>query len=179
MPEADNPSTLNTSPFVVTLFASAVSGNASTEEIAFGNYRDECFVLASTNPKHPLRRKALALTIDTALWAFKLVRLRPFYRLVQDKLLYRIARSTNILLLQRQREPEYGKGLFATLLMAIASQKNMLIGFVGKSEAYLWRDRTLTKVVPEKGDREAVQTLVLGKDRYGITTATYSKYFVR
>lgn len=178
MRDTDNPSSLSMTPSSITLFASATRGERAEEKIAFGNYRDECFVLSSTDPHHPLKEDALQLTIDTALWAFKLVRLRPFYRLVPEKLLYRIIRSTNILLWQKQREPQYARGLNSTLLVSVATEKNFLVGFVGGAEAYLWSGDKLTLVAARKGDREKVRAMQLGSERYGIQTATYSTFFV-
>lgn len=178
MRDTGNPSSLSMTPSSITLFSGVTSGSAIEEKIAFGNYRDECFVLCSTDPHHPLKKETLDLTIDTALWAFKLVRLRPFYRLVPEKLLYRIIRSTNILLWQKQREPQYSRGLTSTLLVSVATGKNFLVGFVGGAETYLWSGDKLTLVVARKGDREAVRTMQLGKERYGIQTATCSAFFV-
>lgn len=128
---------------------------------ATGNLSDQCFVLATGAADFPNGETASKLAVDTAIWGYKLVRLRPFYWRDKRRLLRRIFRSTNIAVWQKHREPGFEVGLGANLLVLINGPLKFWLGSVGSDRLYLWRDGKLTQI-------NRPDTKLVGRERYGL-----------
>lgn len=146
-----------------TIFASTVSTDKSQ---IVENYQGECFALVEGKPNHA--NEAARLTADTAIWGYKVVRLRPFYWGDKRGLLRRIFRSTNIAVWQKQREPGFSDGLSASMAMAIVGPYKFWWANVGDTAIFLFRDGKLIKLSKADVNKSGSLTKAIGKERYGL-----------
>lgn len=140
--------------------ASQLQGERELQEDFFLNFNDECFVVTGgTGKSHG--DVASKLGAETAVWAYKLVRQRPYYW--QDKKLFmeRIFRSTNITLWQKRRERGFSDGLATAMEVLTIGARTFWLGHVGDSSSFLLHDGTLVKLT--KDDDKAI-----GVARYGL-----------
>lgn len=157
-----------------TLWAFATKGTPISEVVTLDQYGEECFVLSSSDARSPHAKGSASLACETALWTFRLERQRYYIWIVKEKLLYRIARSTNIRLWQKRREDGFAAGLSASLIAGIVTEKNFIMGYVGDGCAYWYQNGEVTPIAAAKGDRQKVAAMRLGVERYGIQIATKS-----
>lgn len=157
-----------------TLWAFATIGTPVSEVVMLDQYGEECFVLCSSDARSPHANMSASLACETALWTFRLERQRYYIWIVKEKLLYRMARSTNIRLWQKRREGGFAAGLSASLIAGIVTEKNFIMGYVGDGCAYWYQNGDVTPVTAAKGDRQTVAAMRLGEERYGIQIATKS-----
>jgi len=120
----------------------------------FGHFDDECFVITDGVSSLPHAKEAEELTRDTALWAYKVVRQRPFYWGEKLEFLKRIFRSTNLTLWQKRRDPGFDGGLASALMTLLVIEDYFWIGSAGNCNSFLFRDgliELLTKPDTEGG----------------------------
>lgn len=147
--------------------ASQLQGSREKQEDFFLNYNDECFVVADGVGGSPHGDVASKLGAETALWAYKLVRTRPFYWEDKKKLIARIFRSTNITLWQKQKESKY-QGLATTLDVIICSQNSYWFGHVGDGCIFLYRNGVLRQLTQDHVNKNNELTNFMGLRRYGL-----------
>lgn len=161
-----------------TLFACIQSqGKRPRQEDYFINYNDECFVVADGVGGEPHGDVASKFAADTALWAYKHVRLRPFYW--EDKKLFmkRIFRSSNLAVWQKQRETGFEDGMATTLLVVMLGTKTFWLGSVGDSSAFFWNGNMLRKLTTEDHDTDGYLTKAVGLQRLGLVPQYISGSF--
>ncbi|MBI4062321.1 serine/threonine-protein phosphatase [Candidatus Gottesmanbacteria bacterium] len=149
--------------------ASQRQGSRPNQEDYFGNFNDECFTLADGLGGLPHGEVASKLACETAIWAYREVRLRPYYWADKKLFLKRIFRSTNITLWQKQREKGFEGGMATTLIMCIMGEKSFWAGGVGDGRIYhLGSTGKLTSLLPDDVDPSGKLTNALGVNRYGL-----------
>ena len=99
--------------------------------IGFTHFTDECFIITDGVRSLPHAKEAEALTAETALWAYRVVRQRPFYWKEKLPFLKRIFRSTNLRLWQKRRDPGFDAGLASALMVLIVIQDYFWLGSAG------------------------------------------------
>lgn len=163
---------------IVLFAASQLQGGRPRQEDYFVNFNDECFIVADGVGGMPHGAEAAQLACETAEWAFRLVRQRPFYWDAKDFFLKRIVRSTNLRLWQKRREPGFSDGMATTLLIFLRSERRFWIGSVGDSSAFLFRDGVVRKLTTEDVDNRGNLTKVLGVQRLGIVPQIIQEQFL-
>ncbi|MDO8452080.1 MAG: hypothetical protein Q7S76_04400 [bacterium] len=160
-------------PLTFSVISASAEGQGKTGERreVFGTFNNECFVLSRGVEGLAHGDTASRLIVDTALWAYKLVRLRPFYWGDKTKFLKRIFRSSNLAVWQKRRETGFEDGLFGTLLVLMVGPKSFWIGTAGDSSAYLYRNHILKKLTNEDRNTKGVVTKALGFQRLGLVPA--------
>ena len=148
--------------------ASQLQGTRKTQEDYFINFNDECFVVCDGVGGLPHGELASQLAVDTAVWAYRLVRQRHAYWKDRKLLLHRIFRTTNITVWQKQREEGFGDGMATTLLVCIVIDRHFYIGNVGDSSAFLVHNGVVTKLTTEDRDAAGHLTKSIGTGRYGL-----------
>lgn len=164
---------------VTVLFAASQrQGERESQEDYFANFNDECFAVADGVSGMPNGQVAARLACETAIWAYKIVRLRPFYWGDKRLLVKRIFRTTNITLWQKQREKGFEDGIATTLVVCLLGDKSFWVGSVGDSRAYhLTTKGVLMSLVPDDLDPSGKLTKVVGANRYGLVPHTGGKEF--
>lgn len=159
--------------------ASQRQGERETQEDYFANFNDQCFAVADGVGGLANGQVAAHLACETALWAYRHVRIRPFYWTDKRLLLRRIFRTTNITLWQKQREKGYEAGLATTLVVCIVGDKSFWVGGVGDSHAYqLTTKGELSSLLPDDVDPYGKLTKVVGANRYGLVPNVAYREFV-
>lgn len=157
--------------------ASQLQGSRETQEDYFTNFNDECFVVADGVGGMPNGEVASQLACETAIWAYKLVRLRRYYWMDKRMFLKRIFRSTNIRVWQKRRESGFEQGLATTLLVCIVGTHTYWIGNAGDSSAFVFHEGTLTKITQDDVDTQGRLTKTVGTLRYGMIPGIWSGDF--
>lgn len=163
---------------VVLFAASQLQGERPHQEDYFVNFNDECFIVADGVGGMPHGAEAAKLACETAAWAYRLVRQRPFYWNAKDFFLKRIVRSTNMRLWQKRREPGFADGLATTLLIFLANDRRFWVGSVGDTSAFLFRGGAVRKLTTEDVDSHGNLIKVLGVQRFGIVPQIIQESFV-
>ncbi len=132
------------------------------QEDAIGNFNDECFVIADGIGSLPNADTAAKLTAETALWAYKVVRQRPYYWDEKQKFLDRIFRTTNLTLWQKRREDGFSEGLAAALIVLLTREDYYWLGQAGNCNCYLYRDGLIDLLTHEDIDSDGQITKAVG-----------------
>ena len=103
----------------------------------FTHFADECFIITDGVASLPHAKEAEELTAQTALWAYKVVRQRPFYWKEKLPFLKRIFRSTNLRLWQKRRDPGFDEGLASALMVLIVIEDYFWLGSAGNCNSFL------------------------------------------
>ena len=148
--------------------AGQLQGDRGKQEDRVGYFRDECFALADGVGGMPHGDVAAELAVETALWGYQQIRLRPTYWLDKRNFMRRIFRTTNIRVWQKRKEAGFGEGLAATLVVLLVGSKNMWVGTVGDSSAYLYREGLIAELTREDSDESGFLTDAVGVRRFGI-----------
>lgn len=135
------------------------------QEDAQQNFNDECFVIADGIGSLPNADIAAQLTSDTAIWAYKVVRQRPYYWDEKQRFLERIFRTTNLTLWQKRRETGFSEGLAAALLVLLTREDYYWLGQAGNCTGYLYRDGLIDVLTHEDIDDEGHITKAVGFGR--------------
>ncbi len=142
------------------------------------NFNDECFVLARGVDSLPHGGQAAQLACETAIWAYKHVRLRPFYWTDKTSFIRRIFRSTNMTIWQKRREPGFDDGLATSLLVAIVGPRAVWIGNAGTSSAFFFKNGQLIRITRQDTDEKGNVTKALGFQRLGLAAQNIHQKFV-
>lgn len=141
----------------------------------FVHSSDECFIITDGYPGLPHAKVAEQLTRETALWAYNVVRQRPFYWREKLGLLKRIFRSTNLTLWQKRRDPGYEAGLASALMVLIVINDYFWIGSAGNCNSFLFRDGLIDVLTRRDVDNEGMLTKAVGFARYQLIPAMHSE----
>jgi serine/threonine protein phosphatase PrpC len=141
----------------------------------FIHSNDECFIIADGYPGLPHAKEAEQLTCETALWAYNVVRQRPFYWGEKLRLLKRIFRSTNLTLWQKRRDPGYDAGLASALTVLIAIGDYFWLGSAGNCNSFLFRDGLIDVLTKRDVDDEGMLTKAVGFARKQLIPAMHSE----
>lgn len=159
----------------ITLFAAAqLPGARQHQEDYFLNFNEECVALADGVGGMPHGDVAARLACETAIWGYKQVRFRKTYWSDRKEFLKRIFRSTNIAVWQKQREEGFTDGMATTLTVSMVSIRNVWIGSVGDTPAYVLHKGVLRKITSDDIDREGYLTKTIGSQRYGLIPQVYT-----
>lgn len=152
-------------------------GSRETQEDAYASFYDECFAIADGVGGMPHGDEAAQLAVDTAIWAYRLVRTRPFYW--DDRKLFakRIFRTVNMRIWQKRREEGFEDGLATTLAVAMIGPRTAWIGSAGDSSVFVMREGTLIKLTHEDRDESGSLSKVLGVARLGLVPEFASTRF--
>lgn len=162
------------------LFAgSQLIGPKKIQEDCFANFNDECFIVTDGVGSLPHADYAARLAAETALWAYKVVRQRPFYWSEKPELLKRIFRSTNLTLWQKQREKGFEDGLAAALLVLLIGPDNFWVGMVGNCSAFLYREGLIDVLTKPDIDAEGMLIKAVGFGRRQLLPQRRSEKFIR
>lgn len=152
----------------VVFAAGQLQGGREHQEDFIGHYRDECFVIADGLGGLPHGEVAATLAGETALWGYRHIRLRPTYWTNKRFFMRRIFRSTNMSVWQKRKEPGFGEGFATTLVVLIIGSKNLWVGSVGDSKAFLYREGLIAELVREDVDEFGHLTGAIGVKRFGV-----------
>jgi serine/threonine protein phosphatase PrpC len=141
----------------------------------FVHSADECFIIADGVASLPHADVAEQLTRETALWAYQLVRQRPFYWKEKLSFLKRIFRSTNLTLWQKRRDPGFDAGLGSALTVLIVIRDYFWLGSAGNCNTYLYRDGLIDILTPRDVDDEGMLTKAAGFSRHQLIPAMHSE----
>jgi len=141
----------------------------------FVHSRDECFVIADGYPGLPHAMEAEQLTRETALWAYNVVRQRPFYWREKLGLLKRIFRSTNLTLWQKRRDPGFDAGLASALMVLIINGDYYWLGSAGNCNSFLFRDGLIDVLTKRDVDDEGMLTKAVGFARKQLIPVMHSE----
>lgn len=167
------------SPKDVLLFASRQhQGEKERQEDYVAHFNDECFVVCDGVGGLAHGDVAAKLASETALWAYKEVRLRRCYWLDKRQLIRRIFRTTNLTIWQKRREPGFEDGLATTLLVAIIGPRAVWVGSAGDSSCFVFRDGKLLRLTREDRDSQGNITRALGFVRLGLWPNAAQQRFV-
>lgn len=165
-----------TTPKEATVIA-AIAMDGGLHPGAAAVFSDECIAVAQALSEAPAGKIAVDHATETAVWAYKHVRTRPFYW--EDKKLFmkRIYRTVNLSIWQKQKDPSLTGMLQCSLLVMLVGPRNFWIGAVGDCQALVVRDGTVTRLVrDERSGGQLVKPL--GKQRLGITPQFVSNRFL-
>ncbi|OGG34960.1 hypothetical protein A2363_01935 [Candidatus Gottesmanbacteria bacterium RIFOXYB1_FULL_47_11] len=166
-------------PEDVTLFAGGQhTGERTIQEDALAHLNDECFVVADGVGSLPHASLAATLTANTAIWAYKVVRTRPFYWGEKLELLKRIFRSTNLTLWQKRREKGFEQGLAAALALVIIGPDNFWVGSSGNCSCFLYRESLIDELITPDIDGEGMLTKAVGFARKQLIPMRRSEKFL-
>jgi serine/threonine protein phosphatase PrpC len=141
----------------------------------FVHSQDECFVIADGYPGLPHAQEAEQLTRETALWAYTVVRQRPYYWKEKLKFLKRMFRSTNLTLWQKRRDPGFDAGLASALSVLIVIEDYFWFGSAGNCNSYLFRDGLIDILTKRDVDSEGMLTKAVGFARKQLIPAMHSE----
>ncbi len=140
----------------------------------FVHSTDECFIIADGYPGLPHANEAEQLTRQTGLWAYHMVRQRPFYWNSKAFLLKRIFRSTNLRLWQKRRDPGFDAGLASALTVLIVIGDFFWLGTAGNCNTYLYREGLIDILTPRDVDDDGMLTKAVGFARKQLIPAMHS-----
>jgi len=141
----------------------------------FTHSTDECFIIADGVESVPHASVAEQLTGETALWAYQMVRQRPFYWKEKLPFLKRIFRSKNLTLWQKRRDPGFDAGLGSALTVLIVIGDYFWLGSAGNCNTYLYRDGLIDILAPRDVDDEGMLTKAAGFSRHQLIPAMHSE----
>lgn len=128
----------------------------------FTHFNDECFIITDGVVSLPHARDAEQLTAETAVWAYKVVRQRPFYWKEKLPFLKRIFRSTNLRLWQKRRDRGFDGGLASALMVLIVIQDYFWLGSAGNCNSFLYRDGLIDVLTERDVDDDLMITKAVG-----------------
>lgn len=154
------------------------AGTPPARQDAVSVFSDECLALADGISAFPDGATAAKHAAETAVWAYKLVRTRPFYW--EDKKLFmkRIFRTVNLSIWQKQKMPEYRNGLHCSLLVTIFGPRNFWIGAVGDNSAILIREQSMLPLLNRTDDSFSENAKILGQQRLGLVPTFQGERFL-
>lgn len=141
----------------------------------FTHFNDECFLITDGVESLPHAKEAQALTAETALWAYKVVRQRPFYWKEKLPFLKRIFRSTNLRLWQKRRDPGYAEGLASALIVLITINDYFWIGSAGNCNSFLYREGLIDILTKRDVNDERMLTKAVGFARRQLIPSMHSE----
>ena len=143
-------------------------GGRTKQKDSFAIFRNECVVVADGVGGMPHGDIASRLAVETAIWGYKQIRLRPFYWRDKKLFIKRIFRSTNLAVWQKQKEDGYSDGLATTLSVIIIGSQKCWAGTVGDSRVILYRDGLIDFLTPPDANSTGFLTRAIGTQRLGI-----------
>lgn len=141
----------------------------------FTHFTDECFIITDGFPGLPHAKEAAALTAETALWAYKVVRQRPYYWKEKLHFLKRIFRSTNLRLWQKRRDRGYEEGLASALMALFVIDDYFWLGSAGNCNSFLFRDGLIDVLTKRDVDDEGMLTKAVGFARKQLIPTIHSE----
>lgn len=141
----------------------------------FVHSNDECFIIADGVQSLPHAAEAQDLTAETALWAYNMVRQRPFYWGEKLKFLKRMFRSTNLTLWQKRRDPGFDAGLASALMVLIVIEDYFWLGSAGNCNSFLFRDGLIDILTKRDVDDDGMLTKAVGFARKQLIPAMHSE----
>ncbi len=141
-------------------------------------FNSECIAIADGVSVMPHGDIASSFVCETAIWAYKHVRQRPYYWEEKTKLLQRIFRTTNLSLWQKRKESDFEDGLASTLCMAIFGKHKFWIGAVGDGRVYLIREGLVEELVSPESQSSLQIPMALGYQKTGILPRLVSERFI-
>lgn len=131
-------------------------------------FSDECVVLADGVGGMPHGEVAAILAAETAIWAYKHIRQRPYYWNDKKLFMKRIFRTCNMTVWQKQREVGFQDGMATTLLVAILGPQYFWLGTSGDTAGYVWHHGDVRQLTPPNRDEFGALTKALGVKRLGL-----------
>lgn len=153
-------------------------GTRDTQEDAYASFSDECYAIADGVGGMPHGEVASALSVETAVWAYRHVRTRPFYWDDRKLFMKRIFRTVNMRIWQKRREEGFEDGLATTLAVVMIGQRTAWVGSAGDSSVFIMREGNLVKLTHEDRDESGLLTKVLGIARLGLVPQFASVRFL-
>ena len=141
----------------------------------FVHSNDECFIIADGVQSLQHAKVAEQLTSETALWAYNMIRQRPFYWKEKLPFLKRIFRSTNLTLWQKRRDPGFDAGLASALMVLIVIEDYFWLGSAGNCNSFLFRDGLIDVLTARDVDSEGMLTKAVGFARHQLIPAMHSE----
>jgi serine/threonine protein phosphatase PrpC len=141
----------------------------------FAHLHDECFIITDGYPGLPHANVAEQLTRETALWAYSVVRQRPFYWKEKLSFLKRIFRSTNLTLWQKRRDPGFDAVLASALTVLLVIGDYFWLGTAGNCNSYLYRDGLIDILTSRDVDEDGMLTKAVGFSRKQLIPAMHSE----
>ncbi len=153
-------------------------GKKERQEDYVANLNDECFIVCDGGGGRAHGDVAAKLACETALWAYRQVRLRRCYWLDKRQLVRRIFRTTNLTVWQKRREPGFEDGLATTLLVAIIGPRAVWVGSAGDSSSFVFHEGQLLRLTRQDRDSQGNVTRALGFVRLGLWPNAAQQRFI-
>lgn len=133
--------------------------------VGFTHFGDECFIITDGVSSLPHAKEAQELTAETALWAYRVVRQRPFYWKEKLEFLKRIFRTSNLTLWQKRRDKGFEEGLAAVLSVLLVGPNYFWAGTAGNCNAFLYREGLIDVLTARDIDEDGMLTKAVGFGR--------------
>lgn len=105
---------------------------------------------------------AATLAVTTAVWAYKLVRLRRSYGLDRHAFMKRIFRTVNLTLWQKRKDKGFADGLAAAMAVCFVGPKTCWVGSAGNCSTYFYRDGLIDMLTKPDVDEDGMLTRAAG-----------------
>jgi hypothetical protein len=148
--------------------------NTNTSEL-LGNFNDEFFVYVSGNSKLLNNAENLKIAIDTAIWAYQTLRLRPSFWEDKKLLTKRILHTCNIRLFHILKKNHKCDQSEISISTGIIGQSKSWFGCIGINKVFFFQNGFMVKEFGKS--EEAKSSIFLGQNRYGLTFKYLSRRF--
>ena len=162
----------------VLMASSTRQGTAIRQEDVVSVFSDECVVMVdglSTSSRGDI---AARVASETALWAYKHIRLHPSFWVDKKQFMKRIFRSSNLAVWQKLREKECEGGAQTTLTVAMIGPLNIFIGQAGDTGVFLYREGSLKQLTSFERSKDELPMHTLGVKRLGLVHEFVSAEFL-
>ncbi|MEK7592142.1 MAG: PP2C family serine/threonine-protein phosphatase [Patescibacteria group bacterium] len=162
----------------VIIASSTRQGTALRQEDAVQIFEDECVVISDGLSASLHGDIASKIAAETALWAYKHIRLHPSFWVDKKLFMKRIFRSSNLAVWQKLREKECEGGAQTTLTVAIVGPMNVWIGQAGDTGVFLYREGNMKQVTSFDRTPDGLPKHTLGEKRLGLVHEFRSEEFL-
>lgn len=162
----------------IVISSSTRQGTVLRQEDVVDVFSDECIVLSdglSTSLHGDIVSRVAA---QTALWAYKHIRLHPSYWIDKKLFMKRIFRSSNMAVWQKLREKECEGGAQTTLTVTIIGPQNVWVGQAGDTGVFLYREGSLKQLTSFERSKNGLPIHTLGVKRLGLVHTFVSAEFL-
>lgn len=162
----------------IIISSSTRQGTAIRQEDVVDIFSDECIVLTDGLSTSLHGDIVSRVATDTAIWAYKHIRLHPSYWIDKKLFMKRIFRSSNMAVWQKLREKECEGGAQTTLTVTIIGPQNVWVGQAGDTGVFLYREGSLKQLTFFERSKNGLPIHVLGVKRLGLVHTFVSAEFL-
>lgn len=153
-------------------------GTAKQQGDSIEIFTDECVVVASGLSDTAHGDIVSRTASETALWAYKHIRLHPSFWVDKKQFMKRIFRSSNMAVWQKLREKECEGGGETTLTVAMIGPTHIWVGQAGDTGIYQYREGRIQQITSYDRDPNGKPKHTLGVTRLGLIHEYASREFL-